>query len=98
MCMGHLIPTRRGGRARVQRRARARQSANVGITHLPARPDEPAVFTSVRNAARAEADALAKRVPTVTLVISRAAGDDTASTPQSTGRSSGWRPLVCRVR
>jgi hypothetical protein len=42
----------------------------VEVTHLPARPDEPAVFTSARDAAGTEAEALAKRVPTVTLVIS----------------------------
>jgi hypothetical protein len=44
----------------------------VEVTHLPTRPDEPAVFTSARDAARTEAEALAKRVPTVTLAISGA--------------------------
>jgi hypothetical protein len=42
----------------------------IEVTHLPARPDEPAVFTAARDAARTEAEGLAKRVPTVTLVIS----------------------------
>ena len=42
----------------------------VEVAHLPARQDEPAVFTSARDAARTEAEALAKRVPTVTLVVS----------------------------
>lgn len=38
--------------------------------HLPATPDEPAVFISARELARAEADGLAKRIPAVTLAIS----------------------------
>jgi hypothetical protein len=42
----------------------------VEVTHLPTRPDEPAVFTSARDAARTEAEALAKRVPTLTFVVS----------------------------
>jgi hypothetical protein len=42
----------------------------VEVTHLPARPDEPPVFTSARDDAQTEAEALARRVPTVTLVIS----------------------------
>jgi hypothetical protein len=42
----------------------------VEVTHLPMKPDEPAVFTSARDAARTEAEALARRIPTVTLVIS----------------------------
>src|SRR5580658_5605506 len=46
------------------------RDAFVEVTHLPVMPDEPAVFTSARDAARTEAEALAKRVPTVTLVIS----------------------------
>jgi hypothetical protein len=48
------------------------RDAFVEVTHIPARPDEPAVFTSARDAARAEAEGLAKRVPTVTVVISGA--------------------------
>jgi hypothetical protein len=42
----------------------------VEVTHLPTRPDEPAVFTTARDAARTEAEALARRVPTVTLAVS----------------------------
>jgi hypothetical protein len=42
----------------------------IEVTHLPLKADEPAVFTGARDDARAEADALAKRVPTVTLVVS----------------------------
>jgi hypothetical protein len=42
----------------------------VEVTHLPAKPDEPVVFTTARDAARTEAEALAKRVPTVTLAVS----------------------------
>jgi len=44
----------------------------VEVTHLPTRPDEPAVFTSAREAAATEAEALSKRVPTLTLVVSGA--------------------------
>ncbi|MGO9838730.1 MAG: PEGA domain-containing protein [Polyangiaceae bacterium] len=42
----------------------------VEATHIPARPDEPAVLASAREAARTEADGLEKRIPTVTLVAS----------------------------
>jgi hypothetical protein len=42
----------------------------VEVIHLPTRPEEPAIFTSARNVARTEADALGKRIPTVTLAIS----------------------------
>jgi hypothetical protein len=41
----------------------------IEVTHIPQRPDEPAVFTEARDAARTEADGLAKRIPTVTLAI-----------------------------
>jgi hypothetical protein len=44
----------------------------VEVTHQPTKPDEPPVFTSAREAASVEADSLAKRIPTVTLVISGA--------------------------
>jgi len=46
------------------------RDAFVDVTHFPAKPDEPAVFTSARDAARVEADDLAKRIPTVTLSVS----------------------------
>jgi hypothetical protein len=44
----------------------------VEATHIPARQDEPAVLSSAREAARTEADVLAKRIPTVTLALSGA--------------------------
>jgi hypothetical protein len=45
----------------------------VEATHIPAKPDEPAVLASAREAARTEADGLAKRIPTMTVVVSGAA-------------------------
>jgi hypothetical protein len=42
----------------------------IEVTHIPQRPDEPAVFTNARDTAVTEADGLAKRIPTVTFVIS----------------------------
>jgi hypothetical protein len=41
----------------------------IEVTHFPAKLDEPTVFTTARDAARTEADGLAKRIPTLTLVI-----------------------------
>jgi hypothetical protein len=40
------------------------------ITHLPTKPDDPAVFVSAREVAATEADGLVTRIPTVTIVIS----------------------------
>lgn len=42
----------------------------VETIHLPGTADEPAVFVGARETARTEADQLAKRIPTVTLVPS----------------------------
>jgi hypothetical protein len=42
----------------------------VEATHIPVKADEPAVLASAREAARAYADSLAKRIPTLTLIAS----------------------------
>jgi hypothetical protein len=42
----------------------------VEAARFPTKTDEPAVFTGARQAAQGEADQLAKRIPTVTLIVS----------------------------
>jgi hypothetical protein len=52
------------------------RDAYLAAVHYPAKPDEPALFTSARETGRASADRLAKRIATVVL--------DVSGTPEST--------------
>jgi hypothetical protein len=51
------------------------RDAFLEATHLPTRPDESPAFANARGVARAAADDLAKRIPSVTLIV---AGPDAA--------------------
>jgi hypothetical protein len=46
------------------------RDAFLEAVRFPAAPDEPAVFTSAREASRVESEALARRIPSLTLVVS----------------------------
>jgi hypothetical protein len=69
------------------------RSAFLEAARFPAAPDEPVVFTSARAASQVEADALAKRIPTLTLFVSGPSAStplqvtiDGASVPSETAR------------